>query len=432
MAAMLRPDATLGHRIPLDELRSSIEDALPDYLRDLQALVDVDCGSYTKAGVDEVGTWVGERLEMLGATVERHAHPELGDTIVGSFEGRSPGATVLVIAHLDTVFDPGTVAQRPFSMQDGRAHGPGVSDMKAGLLSGLYAVAALRDVAARSAATEEPAAPTTVAEWLPLSRLVYIANSDEEIGSPSSTRVIAALAQGADAALVLEAGRENGDIVSARKGHTVLRCTVRGRAAHAGVEPEKGRNAVLEAAHQVVRLQGLNGRWPGVTVNVGVIEGGSRPNIVPERASLEVDLRATSRADLEAAEDAISAIAAAPVVPDVSSEVEVVARHLPMERTIASGRLVEHATTIAHALGFDLRDAATGGASDGNTTSGLGVPTLDGLGPIGGLDHAPGEYVELDSIVPRTTLLAGLIASIGRDAHLGGAQADEDPEVLDG
>ena len=195
----------------------------------------------------------------------------------------------------------------------------------------------------------------------------------------------------------------------------MLRFAVHGRAAHAGVEPEKGRSAVLEAAHQIVALHGLNGRWPGVTVNVGVVQGGTRPNIVAESATLEIDVRAARRPDLEAVEAAIRAIADAPSVADTRTEVEVLSRHWPMEWTADSARLVEHAVAVAAHLGFELRDAATGGASDGNTTSGLGVPTLDGLGPIGGLDHAPGEYVELDSIVPRTTLLAGLLAAIGAD-----------------
>jgi glutamate carboxypeptidase len=407
----------LTERASLVELRAAAEAALGEFMGDLRRLVDVDCGSYTKAGVDDVGAWVAHRLVELGATVVRHPNVALGDTIVGTFEGDAARPTVLIVGHLDTVFEPGTVAQRPFAVRDGRARGPGVSDMKGGLLAGLYALAALRSVAAARASGLAAMSPPG---WLPVGRLVFIANPDEEIGSPVSTAVISGHAQSADCALVLEAARENGDIVSARKGQMTLRIEIQGRAAHAGVEPHRGRSAVLEAAHQIVALHGLNGRRPGVTVNAGVVHGGTRPNIVPERATIEVDVRAVARGDLESAEAEIRAIAGSSTVPDVTTTVDVVSRHWPMERTEASARLVRHAVDVAAQLGFPLSDTATGGASDGNTTAGLGVPTIDGLGPIGGLDHAPGEYLELDSIVPRTTLLAGMLVAIGEDPTFGG------------
>jgi glutamate carboxypeptidase len=227
-----------------------------------------------------------------------------------------------------------------------------------------------------------------------------------------------------DVALVLECARANGDIVSSRKGIITLGVTVHGRAAHAGVEPEKGRSAILEAARLVTDLHGLNGRWPGVTFNVGVIGGGTRPNVVAERCRLEVDVRAVTRDGLEAAEVAIRDAVAATVVPDVVIEVEETHHWWPMEKLERSGRLVEHAVELASRLGFSLRDAATGGASDGNTTAGMGVPTIDGLGPIGGLDHSPGEYLEVASIAPRTALLAGLLATIGRDPAVAGWRAE--------
>jgi glutamate carboxypeptidase len=227
--------------------------------------------------------------------------------------------------------------------------------------------------------------------------------------------IIRRLAAGVDACLVLECARENGDIVSARKGVLDLRLTVHGRAAHAGVEPWKGRSATLEAATKTIALHDLNGRWEGVTVNVGVIRGGTRPNVVAEEAVLEVDLRSPKRADLEAAEAAVREIAARSTVPDTGCELEVMGRHWPMEKLPASARLVEVALELAGRLGFPLADTATGGASDANTTAGMGIPTLDGLGPVGGNDHSPAEYLELDSIVPRTALLAGLILAIARD-----------------
>jgi glutamate carboxypeptidase len=222
--------------------------------------------------------------------------------------------------------------------------------------------------------------------------------------------VIRELAPAHDVSFVLECARANGDVVSARKGTTDYAVTFRGRAAHAGVEPEKGRHAVLAAAHATVALQGLNGRWPGVTVNVGVARGGTRPNVVPDLAALEIDVRASTEAALHEAEGDVERILADPTVEGVEIEVRARGTHRPMEKDAASARLVELARAIAAELGFGLRDASTGGASDGNTTSALKVPTLDGLGPIGGGAHAVDEWLDLDSVVPRITLLAGLIA----------------------
>ncbi|MFI5255584.1 MAG: M20 family metallopeptidase, partial [Candidatus Limnocylindrales bacterium] len=360
----------------LRALRDAVQEELPAYLEDLATLVNIDCGSYTKAGVDQVGRWTARFLERLGASVEIRPDERLGDTVVATLHGRKGAPRALLIGHLDTVFDPGTARQRPFRVSSGRAYGPGVTDMKSGLLGGLYALIALR------AASDDDDV------WLPFEELVFIANPDEEIGSPVSTPAIRAAALEADVAFVLECARANGDIVSSRKGSLDLRLTVTGRAAHAGVEPEKGTSAVLEAAHQTIALHALNGRWPGVTCNVGVVRGGTRPNVVAEEAVLEVDLRSPTRADLEAAEAAIRAICAAPTVAGVSTKVDEAGRHWPMEKLAASGRLVDHATSLARRLGFELHDAATGGASDANTTAGLGVATLDGLGPVGGLDHS--------------------------------------------
>jgi glutamate carboxypeptidase len=274
--------------------------------------------------------------------------------------------------------------------------------MKSGLLAGLYALKAI--IGQRGG--------------LPFERVIFVANPDEEIGSVSSTPHIEALAGDVDVALVLECARANGDIVSARKGIVDLRIEVTGRAAHAGVEPEKGRSAILEAARIVEDLHALNGRWPDVTVNVGTIRGGTRFNVVPERCVVEVDIRATTRAALEAAEAEVRAVAAATEVQDTTVAVEELNRWWPMEKLERSGRLVEHAQAVADSLGFAVADASTGGASDANTTAGLGVPSLDGLGPIGGNDHAPAEYLEVDSVVPRTTLLAGLLLAIAADPEV--------------
>jgi glutamate carboxypeptidase len=318
---------------------------------------------------------------------------------------------------MDTVFPDGTVAARPFRVDDGIAHGPGVCDMKGGLLAGFHALAALRTLGDGSLAN------------LPFERIVFIANPDEEIGSPSSSAHVRAAAAESDACFAFECARANGDFVSARKGMADLRVVIHGKAAHAGVEPEKGRSAILAGAHLVAGIHGLNGRWPDVTANVGVFNAGTRPNIVPDEAELQVDVRGMTRASLESALAAVRELAAAPAIPDVTIEIETMNSWQPMEKLERSGRLVEHVIALAERLGFATRDTATGGAGDANTTAGMGLPSIDGLGPVGGLDHSPDEYLEVASIVPRTTLLAALLLEVGRDPVVAGWRGARDDEA---
>lgn len=390
----------------LRALRATVETGYPRFLVQLELLCNIDCGSYSPVGVNEVATWVAAAFEGLGGTVERRPDPSgrYGDTVIGTIRGRAgAGPRILLIGHMDTVFSDGTVAQRPFAIDGDIARGAGVTDMKGGLIAGIHALEALRGLGGNSWA------------HLPFERITYVANPDEEIGSPSSTPHIREIAAESDLCLVLECARANGDFVSSRKGIADLRLSVHGRAAHAGVEPEVGRNAILAGARMVERIQGLNGRWAGVTANVGVFQSGSRPNIVPDLANLEVDVRGVTRVELEAAVAAIHTIAADPGVPDVTVEITQMAGWQPMEKLERSGRLADHVTAIAERLGFSTTDVGTGGASDANTTSGMGVPSIDGLGPVGGRDHSPDEYLEINSIVPRTTLLAALLLAAGRD-----------------
>jgi glutamate carboxypeptidase len=371
------------------------------YLDDLQALVNVDCGTFVADGVNQVAGHMERRFDEAGWRVHRRSHrpadgeQQLGDAVVATLDGSRP-ERVLLIGHMDTVFPDGTAAARPFRIEGSTAYGPGVSDMKGGLLAGYYAVRALQELGAE------------LGEGLP--HITYVCNPDEEIGSPFSGPVILEQAGSADACFVLEGARENGDIVSARKGVVDLRLIVHGRAAHAGVEPERGRSATLQAAHAAIALHALNGRWPGVTVNVGVIQGGTRPNVVAQECLLHTDLRVPTAAAQHEVMAEIERIAAATTVPDTSIELIVGAGFPPMEKTEPTARLAERAVAIAAELGFELRDASTGGASDANPVAGMGVPTLDGLGPIGGSDHAPGEWLDLESVVPRMALLGAMIA----------------------
>ncbi len=405
--------AAPGSLVSADELHrieSTVEAGLPAFLADLERLCSIDCGSYTPAGVNEVGTWVAAELESMGAIVERRPDPagKFGDTVIGTFPGR-PGAgpRILLIGHMDTVFEEGTVAKRPFRITDAGAgpiaRGPGVSDMKAGLLAGLRSVAALRELLGGSL------------DAMPFERITFVANPDEEVGSPTSTPHIVEKAREVDAAFVLECARANGAFVSARKGMADIRLRIFGRAAHAGVEPEKGRSAIVAGAELVREIHALNGRWPDVTANVGVFKAGTRPNIVCDEAELQVDVRAMSAEPLAAVRAAIAELAANPAVPDVTVDLETMHHWAPLEKLERSGRLADHVISLARRLEFETEDVATGGASDANTTSGMGVPTIDGLGPIGGMDHSPEEYLEVGSIVPRTALLAALLLEVGRD-----------------
>lgn len=369
-----------------------VEPRLPRFLAELETLVNIDCGSYTPDGVNRVADFCARALGELGADVERVRHDSLGDLVIGRIAGA--GTRILLIGHMDTVFDPGTAAQRPFRHEDDRAYGPGVTDMKAGLLAGFHALAALHDAGIGPSVT-------------------FVCNPDEEIGSPFSTPHIRRLAAEHDVAFVLECARANGDIVSARKGIADYHIVVHGRAAHAGVEPEKGRSAILEATHQVLGLHALNGLWPTVTANVGVISGGTRPNVVPEQCMLKVDLRAASVDEFEAAAAELERIASEPTLEGTTITLERVASHPVMEKSPAAERLVRLAREIGAELGFEVHDAATGGASDANTCAAAGLPVLDGLGPVGGDDHSVDEWLDVSSIVPRTALLASLIARAG-------------------
>jgi glutamate carboxypeptidase len=390
------------------DLAALLAPTLPAYLRDLETLVNVDCGTHNKAGVDAVARIVRERMREFGAEVVDFPQLQYGDCVYGRWRANGK-ARILLIGHLDTVYPDGTVSQFPFRRLDARALGPGVNDMKAGLLSGLYALHALRR-----------------AGFDQFAEIGLFCNSEEEVGSPASRDLYAPCARGADAALILESARAAppGAIVSARKGVGHYEVKVRGKSAHAGVEPEKGANAILALAQHIVAVQTLNGFRPGLTVNVGVVRGGTRPNVVADFAEAQVDVRIARAADAAPLEQALRDALAREVVPGTVAELKGGIANPPMEKTKASARLVALAQNAARELGFEIKDVGTGGGSDGNYTAALGTPTLDGLGPIGGQSHnAAEEWVDVNSIVPRTAMLAQLIVAIG-NARSARATAD--------
>lgn len=378
----------------MKEIISFLESSRTAFLDDLAALVNGDCGTYSKAGVDRMGEWVSARCKEWDWAIERFPQTQYGDCWLARIRGAG-GGRLMLIGHLDTVYPDGTAAVRPMKIDGARVLGPGTSDMKGGLLVGMYALRALQHIG-----------------WRDFAEIVFFFNSEEEIGSPVSRPLYSQAAREMDAAFVLEAARANGDIVSARKGSGQFTVRVKGKAAHAGVEPEKGANAVLELAHQIIALHKLNGIAPGVTVNAGVIGGGIRSNVVPEEARALVDVRAVDPAGVEKIRRAIAEMNGRTTVAGTQVEIEGGFDFQPMTKTPAIAYLVELAQAVVRELGFEVKDAATGGASDANTLAALGVPVLDGLGPIGGLDHSPAEYIEAGSIVPRAALLAGLIQRV--------------------
>jgi glutamate carboxypeptidase len=383
------------------QILEAAEARVGDYLASLEEMVNIDSGSFSPEGVNRVADILERRAWDGGWQVERvpHAPAEgeepLGDLLVCRLPD-GDGPRVLMIGHTDTVFDDGTVSQRPFRVEGNRAYGPGVTDMKDGVLAGFMAVEILQ------------------AMGLSVGNVTFVCNPDEEIGSPFSGPVIKELAGVADVALVLESAREDGAVVSRRKGVTDYTITLTGRAAHAGVEPERGRSAVLEAARLTTALHDLNGRWPGVTVNVGVLEGGTRPNIVAESARMHVDVRSPEASTLAEVEAEIERLAANPADPDVTIEASGMKWHRPMEISEGSERLLEMMSEVAEEIGFTLVHSETGGASDACTTASVGVPTVDGLGPTGGNAHASSEYLEVEAVAPRVALLAGTLHRLSR------------------
>ena len=378
----------------MDSIHSFLESTRLNFLDDLATLVGIDCGTHNKAGVDQVGVWVRDRCLAWDWAVEHYPQTEYGDCWLARLRGLGEGR-VLLMGHLDTVYPEGTAAARPMYYEGAKILGPGVCDMKGGVLAGLYALRALQTIGFKDFA-----------------ELLMFFTSEEEVSSPISRPFSSALAQQVDAVLVLEAGRMNGDIVSARKGSGEFTVKVIGKAAHAGVEPEKGAHAILELAHQIIALHQLNGLVSGVTVNADVIRGGTVPNVIPDEAWAEVDVRSIDPIGAAAIQRALADLPKRTTIPGTRVEISGRFKYPPMAKTPATALLVEFARETARELGFDVEDAATGGASDANVIAGLGVPVLDGLGPVGGLDHSPDEYIEADSIVPRTALVAELIQRI--------------------
>lgn len=388
--------------IPADAslLLAELERRREEMLATLASLIDHETPSHDKPALDAMARTLASRHQVLGATVEILANDRGGDhvrAVHGIPHPNQPDSLEsppgLILCHYDTVYPIGTLAKQPFRVEDGRAFGPGTYDMKASLVLVEAAWMALHALRLR------PRRPIRV-----------LMTSDEEIGSPTSRRLIEDEARAAAYALVMEGPLPGGQLKTARKGVGNFTVTVTGKAAHAGVEPEKGVNAIVELAHQVLRITALADPAAGTTLNVGVTQGGSTVNVVPAEAVARVDVRVKSAEETRRIESAMRSLT--PVLPGARIEVGGGFNRPPMERTPKVAALFERVREIGRALNLDLDEGSTGGASDGNFTAAVGTPTIDGLGVEGAGAHSVDEHLLIDSLPRRAALLALLMLEL--------------------
>ena len=366
-------------------------------LKMLGMFVRSESPSHDKKAVDRFGTLVAAEWRKRGAKLSVLATAKRGNHLRAEIwlgPGREPKRQIMVLGHLDTVYPLGTLAKMPFRISGGRAWGPGTFDMKGGLVLALFAVDALK-----------------AAGITPAKKLVFLWTSDEEIGSASSRRAITSEARRSDAVLVLEPsfGRD-GRLKTARKGVGTAEIIVTGRSAHAGVDPEKGVNAVHELALQIERLMKVNNPARGITVQATVVTGGTVSNVIPDYARAEVDIRFSQATDGRELNRKLRALR--PISKGARLEIRGGTNRPPLERTAAVRALFRHAQELMRDMGLALGEASTGGGSDGSFTAALGVPTLDGLGAVGDFPHGPREQVLIRALPERAALLAGLLASL--------------------
>ncbi|WP_236595773.1 M20 family metallopeptidase [Paenibacillus sp. EPM92] len=377
----------------LTSLTEQIESYMPELLQLLEESVNIDSPSRSKVQNDRMADWYAAQFTRLtGGRVQRVPHPIAGDRLLCEV-GHGP-KQILLVGHYDTVWPLGEAERRPFRIENGNAYGPGVYDMKTGLLQAIFALKALQDT---GSFPEDK-------------RVVLLLNSDEEIGSPNSREFIENAARQSAAAFVLEPPMEPaGALKTARKGSGRYKLQVKGRSAHAGVNPQAGVSAIEELARHIQRLHGMTDYSLGTTLNVGVIQGGIGANVVADYAEAEIDVRVATLDEARRIEAVFASLA--PSLPGAELSVSGGMTRPPMERSEAAGALYALAREIAQSeLAVSLEETSTGGVSDGNFIAAVGTPTLDGLGARGDHAHSPLEYVRIGEIPQRTALLARLIA----------------------
>jgi glutamate carboxypeptidase len=364
-------------------------------IQTIRQLVEIESPSDNKEAVDRLGSLLAGRFEGLGGHAKFHRTQGFGDHLQVDFAGKKGGKPVMLLGHLDTVYALGTLATMPFRQADGRLSGPGCFDMKSGIAFMLHAIEALR-----SWHEDQLPRPVTV-----------LLVSDEEIGSDTSRRITESLAQKSAAVLVLEpAHGSKGAVKTARKGVGEYVLKVTGKAAHSGLDFEKGESAIIELSRQILEISKLVDRKKGLTLNVGTVQGGTRSNVVPAEASAVLDVRVVRAKDGAVIDRRLRSLK--PFNRKCKLEIKGGVNRPPMERSPGVAALYDKASAIARQLGWKLEEAAVGGGSDGNFTAGLGIPTLDGLGAVGEGAHATHESVLISELPRRTALIAELIEQV--------------------
>jgi glutamate carboxypeptidase len=372
----------------------SLTPRLPEMLATLRAFVTVESPSLEKAAADRCCRIIAAEWRKRGVRVERLAQKHRGDQLrISWWPGKSrPAGQLLVLGHYDTVYSTGTLAKMPFRIAAGKAYGPGTFDMKAGIVQALFALETLQHAARPQC-----------------KRIVFLWTSDEEIGSESARKIIETEARRSDAVFVLEPSfGPRGLLKTVRKGVGEAEIIVHGRASHAGLAPQEGINAIHELARQLAKIQQWNDLRRGITVNAGLIEGGTRTNVIPERARMVLDLRALKISDMQRLERRLRALR--PSLAGARLEIHGGFNRSPLERKI-SAALFHRAKSLAAKMNLTLDECTVGGGSDGNLTAACGVPTLDGLGAVGDGAHSSHEHVLTKTMPARAALLAALLHS---------------------
>ena len=376
------------------EFLRRLKPRLPRMLATLRQFVGAESPSLEKAAADRCCGLIAEACRKYGGRVERLAQKHRGGHLRISYgPGKTrPAGQLLVLGHYDTVYSSGMLRKMPFRISRGKAYGPGIFDMKAGIVQALFALQALQEASAELHKC-----------------LVFLWTSDEEIGSESSRKLLEAEARRSDAVFVLEPSfGPRGLLKTARKGVGTAELTVHGRASHAGLAPQEGINAIHELARQLARIEKWNDLRRGVTINAGIVEGGSRTNVIPERARAVLDLRALRVSDMRSMERRLHSLRA--IHRGARLEITGGFDRPPLERKM-SATLFARAKSLAAQMGLSVGECTVGGGSDGNFTAAIGVPTLDGLGAVGDGAHSANEHILIHTMPARAALLASLLAT---------------------
>lgn len=376
------------------DLLSRLLDLQPQMIERLGQLVDVESPSYDKPALDRLAAMLAGQFAAAGGRSHVIENAARGNHVRVDFDfGAADAKPALVLCHFDTVWPIGTLAGRPFAVNGNTITGPGCYDMKGGIIIAQFALQAIGEMNLR-----------------PGRNVTVLLNSDEEIGSTTSRPLIEDLARGSQYVLALEPAGPDGIAKTGRKGTGRYRLEIHGKAAHSGSDPQKGVSAISELAHQVLALHALNDFQKGTTVNVGIVQGGSRANVVADFATADIDARAWRAQDAEQLHTAIMSIK--PVHSGARLKIDGRFTRPPMERTGVTMNLYAQAKAVAGKLGIDLKEGATGGAGDCNFTAAMGVPTLDGLGAIGDGAHAVTEHILADQLPLRAALLAAMLMEL--------------------